>query len=72
MMTSGTTLLVLICLFLFGGELLRGFSTALIIGILVGTYSSTYIAAHITAALDVSKEDLMPKEKEGAELDEAP
>lgn len=72
MMTSGTTLMVLICLFLFGGELLRGFSTALIIGILVGTYSSTYIAAHITAALDVSKEDLMPKEKEGAELDEAP
>ena len=71
-MTSGTTLLVLVCLFLFGGELLRGFSTALIIGILVGTYSSTYIAAHITAALDVSKEDLMPKEKEGAELDEAP
>ncbi len=72
MMTSGTTLLVLISLFLFGGELLRGFSTALIIGIVVGTYSSTYIAAHITAALDVSKEDLMPKEKEGAELDEAP
>lgn len=72
MMTSGTTLLVLMCLFLFGGELLRGFSTALIIGILVGTYSSTYIAAHITAALDVSKEDLMPKEKEGAELDDAP
>lgn len=71
-MTSGTTLLVLVCLFLFGGELLRGFSTALIIGILVGTYSSTYIAAHITAALDVSKEDLMPKEKEGAELDDAP
>ncbi|MDO8343169.1 MAG: protein translocase subunit SecF [Cellvibrio sp.] len=72
MMTSGTTLLVLISLFLFGGELLRGFSIALIIGIVVGTYSSTYIAAHITAALDVSKEDLMPKEKEGAELDEAP
>lgn len=72
MMTSGTTLLVLISLFLFGGELLRGFSTALIIGIVVGTYSSTYIAAHITAALDVSKEDLMPKEKEGAEFDEAP
>lgn len=71
-MTSGTTLLVLVCLFLFGGELLRGFSTALIIGILVGTYSSTYIAAHITAALDVSKEDLMPKEREGAELDDAP
>jgi preprotein translocase subunit SecF len=72
MMTSGTTLLVLVSLFLFGGELLRGFSTALIVGIIVGTYSSTYIAAHITAALGVSKEDLMPKEKEGVELDEAP
>lgn len=72
MMTSGTTLIVLVCLFMFGGELLRGFSAALIIGILVGTYSSTYIAAHITAALGVSKEDLMPREKEGAELDEAP
>lgn len=72
MMTSGTTLLVLISLFLFGGELLRGFSIALIIGIVVGTYSSTYVAAHITAALGISKEDLMPKEKEGAELDEAP
>lgn len=72
MMTSGTTLMVLISLFLFGGELLRGFSAALIIGIVVGTYSSTYIAAHITAALGVSKEDLMPKEKEGAELDETP
>lgn len=71
-MTSGTTLLVLVCLFLFGGELLRGFSIALIVGILVGTYSSTYIAAHITAALDISKEDLMPREKENAELDEAP
>lgn len=71
-MTSGTTLLVLVCLFLFGGELLRGFSIALIVGILVGTYSSTYIAAHITAALGVSKEDLMPKEKEGEELDETP
>jgi preprotein translocase subunit SecF len=71
-MTSGTTLIVLVCLFLFGGELMRGFATALIIGILVGTYSSTYIAAHITAALGVSKEDLMPREKEGAELDETP
>lgn len=74
MMTSGTTLIVLVCLFLFGGELMRGFATALIIGILVGTYSSTYIAAHITAALGVSKEDLMPKPKEedGVEGHEAP
>ncbi len=71
-MTSMTVFIVLICLFVFGGELLRGFSTALIIGIIVGTYSSIYIAANITVALGIAKEDLMPKEKEGAELDEAP
>lgn len=71
-MTSMTVFIVLVCLFMFGGELLRGFSTALIIGVIVGTYSSIYIAANITVALGIAKEDLMPKEKEGAELDEAP
>ncbi|WP_062067474.1 protein translocase subunit SecF [Cellvibrio sp. OA-2007] len=71
-MTSMTVFIVLVCLFVFGGELLRGFSTALIIGIVVGTYSSIYIAANITAALGIGKEDLMPKEKEGAEFDETP
>lgn len=71
-MTSMTVFIVLVCLFLFGGELLRGFSTALIIGVIVGTYSSIYIAANITAALGIGKEDLMPKEKEGAEFDDAP
>lgn len=72
-MTSMTVFIVLVCLFVFGGELLRGFSSALIIGVLVGTYSSIYIAANITVALGVAKEDLMPKAKEeGAEVDEMP
>jgi preprotein translocase subunit SecF len=71
-MTSMTVMLVLVCLFMFGGELLRGFSSALIIGVLVGTYSSIYIAANITVGLGIAKEDLMPRPKEGAELDDAP
>jgi preprotein translocase subunit SecF len=71
-MTSMTVFIVLVCLFLFGGELLRGFSSALIIGVIVGTYSSIYIAANITAGLGIGKEDLMPREKEGAEFDDAP
>jgi len=56
-MTSATVFLVLVCLFVFGGELLRGFSSALIIGVIVGTYSSIYIAANITVALGIAKED---------------
>lgn len=71
-MTSATVFLVLVCLFVFGGELLRGFSTALIVGVIVGTYSSIYIAANITVALRITKEDLMPKPKEGAEVDSMP
>jgi preprotein translocase subunit SecF len=71
-MTSMTVMLVLLCLFLFGGELLRGFSSALIIGVFVGTYSSIYIAANITVALGIAKEDLMPRAKEGAEFDDMP
>ncbi len=71
-MTSMTVFIVLVCLFVFGGELLRGFSTALIVGVIVGTYSSIYIAANITVALGIGKEDLMPKAKEGSEVDEMP
>jgi preprotein translocase subunit SecF len=67
--TSLTTLLVLVALFTYGGELIHGFATALLIGVLVGTYSSLYVAAPIALALGVSKEDLMPPEieKEGAD-----
>ncbi len=70
MMTSITTLLVLIALFVVGGELIHGFATALIIGVLVGTYSSIYIASSSLLALGVSREDLMPVQKEGAEMEE--
>ena len=65
--TSGTTLLVLLALFFTGGELIRGFSIALIIGISVGTYSSIYIAASMLLLLHIDKEDLMLPEKEGVE-----
>ncbi len=66
-MTSLTTLLVLMSLFLVGGEIIHGFSTALIIGVLIGTYSSIFVASPVTLALGISKEDLMPVEKEGAD-----
>lgn len=71
-MTSMTVFIVLWCLFFFGGELLRGFATALIIGVTVGTYSSVYIAANITVALGISKEGLMPRPKEDTEADALP
>jgi len=66
-MTSLTTLLVLMSLFLVGGEIIHGFSTALIIGVVIGTYSSIFVASPVTLALGISKEDLMPVEKEGAD-----
>jgi preprotein translocase subunit SecF len=71
-MTSLTTLLVLIALFVFGGEIIHSFATALILGVLIGTYSSLFVASPVTIALGISKEDLMPVQKEGAELDNMP
>ena len=71
-MTSFTTLLVVIALFIFGGSLIHNFSLALIIGIAVGTYSSIYVASAAAIALGISKSDLMPIKKEGAELDKLP
>jgi preprotein translocase subunit SecF len=69
LITSLTTIIVLVTLFLKGGELIHGFATALLIGVLIGTYSSLYIASPIALMLGVSKEDLMPPEieKEGAD-----
>lgn len=64
-MTSLTTLLVLVALFVLGGEIIHNFALALIVGILVGTYSSTYVASAIALAMGVSKEDLMKPIKEG-------
>jgi preprotein translocase subunit SecF len=65
--TSGTTLLVLFALYALGGELIRGFAIGLIIGIVVGTYSSIYIAANMLLLLNISKEDLAIPIKEGAD-----
>jgi preprotein translocase subunit SecF len=72
LITSLTTILVLLALFYFGGELIHGFSAALLVGVLVGTYSSIYVAANVLMAMNISKEDLMPPEKEGEEFDEVP
>lgn len=72
LVTSLTTLLVLIALFLVGGEIIHSFSLALIIGVLVGTYSSIYVASSAILMLGVSKVDLMPVEVEGADLDSTP
>lgn len=70
LMTSFTTMLVLWALQFFGGELIHNFSLALIVGVVVGTYSSVYVAANVLMALDITKEDLMPPVKEGAELED--
>jgi preprotein translocase subunit SecF len=72
LMTSLTTLLVLLALFIVGGELIHGFATALIVGVLIGTYSSIYVASTTALVLGVSKQDLMPVEKEGADDDKRP
>lgn len=72
LVTSLTTLLVLFALFLFGGEMIRGFSQALIIGVLVGTYSSIYVSANVLLLMGISKEDLMIPAKEAAEIDDMP
>jgi preprotein translocase subunit SecF len=71
-MTGVTTLLVLLALFFLGGEIIHSFALALIIGIFVGTYSSIYVAGALALLLGVSKADLMPVQKEGAEADEGP
>jgi preprotein translocase subunit SecF len=70
LVTSATTLLVLIALVVLGGELIRGFALTLIIGVLVGTYSSIYVASSAALGLGVSKEDLVPPPKEGEDSDD--
>ena len=67
LMTSITTLLVLVSLFVFGGEVIHAFSLALILGVVVGTYSSIYVASTATLALGVTKTDLMPTKVESKE-----
>ncbi|HEY3646219.1 MAG TPA: protein translocase subunit SecF, partial [Gammaproteobacteria bacterium] len=70
-MTSGVTLLVVIALLILGGPILHGFSLALFVGIIVGTYSSIYIASATALMLGVSKSDLIPAKK-GEAVDDMP
>ncbi len=71
-MTSATTSLVVIAMLLFGGESLRGFSTALIIGIAIGTYSSIFVASALALQLKASQADLLPPAKDKTEVDSTP
>jgi len=64
--TSGTTLLVLLALFFLGGEIIHGFALALIVGVIIGTYSSIYVASVSVVMLGVDRADLMKVKKEGA------
>ena len=70
--TSLTTLLVLLALLLVGGEMINGFAVALTAGVLIGTYSSIYVAANVLLYMHISKEDLIPAQKEDSELDALP
>jgi preprotein translocase subunit SecF len=70
--TSGATLLVVVVLLLVGGETLKGFSWALTIGIIVGTYSSIYVAGALSLELKISARDLMPVQKDKSEIDAMP
>ena len=70
LVTSGTTLLVVIALALFGGEMIFGFAITLIVGITIGTYSSIYVASAAALMMGVTKEDLMIPVKEGVEQDD--
>jgi len=70
--TSLTTIIVLLALFLKGGALIHGFATALLFGVFIGTYSSIYVASSVALSLGITKEDLMPVEieKEGEDQEE--
>ena len=70
LVTSGTTLMVVVALALFGGEMIFGFAVALIVGVFIGTYSSIYVASAWTLMMGVTKEDLMLPIKEGADQDD--
>ena len=71
LITSFTTLLVLFALFFYGGEIIHGFATALIVGVIIGTYSSIYIASSTLMVLKIHKQDFLVVAKEEL-VDEAP
>ena len=71
LVTSLTTLLVLFALFFFGGEIIHGFATALIVGVIIGTYSSIYIASSTLMLMNIHKQDFLVVAKEEV-VDDAP
>jgi len=71
-MTSLTTMIVLVALFFLGGKAVHGFAIALIVGVIVGTYSSIFIASPTALALNVTAVDLLPPQQEDKELDGLP
>ena len=72
LITSLTTLLVLTSLYLFGGELIKNFALALILGVVVGTYSSIYIASNALVMMGLTSDHLMVPEKENEEFNDLP
>ena len=64
LITSITTLLALVSIFIFGGAILKGFSFAMILGVIIGTYSSIYIANPILVRLNISQKTILKEEKE--------
>jgi preprotein translocase subunit SecF len=72
LMTSFSTLFVVISLYLFGGETLKGFSIAIIVGVVIGTYSSIFVAGALAHDMKLSARDLMPPQKEKDEVDALP
>jgi len=72
LITSLTTLLVLLSLYLFGGEIIKNFALALIFGVIVGTYSSIYIASNALIIMGLTSEHLIVEEKENQDFDGLP
>ena len=66
-LTSLTTMIVVLTLLIFGGEVIRGFSIALLVGVVIGTYSSIFVASPAVLVLGITREDMMPVKKEGAD-----
>jgi preprotein translocase subunit SecF len=72
LMTSFSTLFVVASLYIFGGETLQGFAAAIIVGVIIGTYSSIFIAAALALDLKLTAADLMPEQKDTSEVDALP
>ena len=72
LLTSLTTLLVVVTLILLGGEIIKGFAVALFIGILVGTYSSIFVASPVVLSLRITRDDMLLIKKEGEEAESLP